>query len=185
MSISDEIFALFNARGHTAYLGEDVSQTEHALQAAHLAAQEGASDDLVVAALLHDIGHLTNGLPEDIAERGIDGHHEHAGAKWLKKNFKPEVTEPIRLHVAAKRYLCATEPSYHAGLSAASQRSLKIQGGPMGARELGQFESSPHARGAIRLRRWDDEAKVPGLAVPDLGHYRARIEAIARKPSEP
>jgi [1-hydroxy-2-(trimethylamino)ethyl]phosphonate dioxygenase len=184
MSISDEIFRLFEARGHTAYHGEAVSQREHALQAAHAAETEGAPDELIVAALLHDVGHLVNGHAEDVAEGGIDGRHEDAGAAWLAGSFGPEVVEPIRLHVAAKRHLCAVEPRYRDGLSLASRRSLELQGGPFRDAEISAFEANPHARSAVRLRRWDDAAKVPGRAVPELDHYRPRIEAAARRMAE-
>ena len=111
MSIVDEIMDLFARRGEAAYHGEAVSQTEHALQAAELAELEGAPDQLVVAALLHDVGHLLDGQDEDLANRGVDGRHEEAGRAWLSAHFGPEVTEPIYLHVAAKRYLCAADPA--------------------------------------------------------------------------
>src|SRR5262245_60075316 len=108
MKIIDEIFDLFTLRGNEAYFCEPVSQLDHALQTAHMAESSGATDHLIAAALLHDIGHLLYRLPEDVADRGIDTKHEMAGAAWLTKGFGEEVTEPIRLHVAAKRYLCAT-----------------------------------------------------------------------------
>jgi gamma-butyrobetaine dioxygenase len=177
VSIVDEILDLFARRGAAAYHGEAVSQAEHALQAAELAAREGAPDRLVVAALLHDLGHLLDGQDEDLARRGRDGRHEEAGCAWLVRHFGPEVTEPIRLHVAAKRYLCAVEPAYRDGLSPASRLSLALQGGPMSDRECAEFESHPAYREAVRLRRWDDAAKVPGLDVPGLEHYRSLLEA--------
>jgi gamma-butyrobetaine dioxygenase len=181
MQIVDEILELFATKGAAAYHGEDVSQEEHALQAAELAEREGASDALVVAALLHDVGHLLDGQDEDLALRGVDGRHEEAGCAWLERSFGPEVTEPIRLHVAAKRYLCTVEPPYAAGLSPASQLSLEVQGGLMTPAEVAEFESNPYFRDAIRLRHWDDTAKVPGLAVPGPSHYRERLEAVARR----
>ncbi|MGP0069043.1 MAG: phosphonate degradation HD-domain oxygenase [Isosphaeraceae bacterium] len=180
MKIVEDIVRLFARRGETAYHGEAVSQAEHGLQAAELAEQEGAPDALVVAALLHDVGHLLDGQDEDLANRGIDGHHEEAGSRWLARQFGPEVVEPIRLHVAAKRYLCAVDPAYLAGLSPASRLSLSVQGGPMDAEERAEFEANPYYRDAIRLRHWDDTAKVPGLEVPGLGHYHDRLEAAAR-----
>jgi [1-hydroxy-2-(trimethylamino)ethyl]phosphonate dioxygenase len=180
MRIVDEIMELFARRGETAYHGEDVSQAEHALQAAELAEQEDSPDSLVVAALLHDVGHLLDGQDEDLAVRGVDGHHEEAGSAWLTPHFGPEVIEPIRLHVAAKRYLCAVDPAYLDGLSPASQLSLSVQGGPMDAEECARFEANPYYREAIRLRYWDDTAKVPGLEVPGLGHYHDRLDAAAR-----
>jgi phosphonate degradation associated HDIG domain protein len=176
VTIVDEIMGLFARRGAAAYHGERVSQTEHALQTAELAARAGASDDLVVAALLHDVGHLLEGQDEDLAERGLDGHHEEEGCAWLAKHFGPEVTEPVRLHVTAKRYLCAVDPAYLASLSPASRMSLSLQGGPMDAEECATFESNPAYEDAIRLRRWDDTAKVRGLEVPGLECYRERLE---------
>ena len=180
MSIVDEIMDLFARRGEAAYHGEAVSQTEHALQAAELAELEGAPDRLVVAALLHDVGHLLEGQDEDLAGRGIDGRHEEAGRAWLSAHFGPEVTEPIYLHVAAKRYLCTVDPAYLAGLSPSSRLSLTLQGDLMGLEERAQFEKNPMYRDAVRLRHWDDTAKVPGLKVRGLEHYRERLEAAVR-----
>src|SRR5215469_14042757 len=138
MDVVDQILELFEARGAAAYLGEPVSQTEHALQAAHLAVLEGASDALVAAALLHDIGHLL-GPDDDAAERGIDAVHEDRGCSWLAPHFGPEVTEPIRLHVPAKRYLCRVDPRYRVLLSPASIRSLELQGGALTSGEAEAF----------------------------------------------
>jgi [1-hydroxy-2-(trimethylamino)ethyl]phosphonate dioxygenase len=180
MSIVDKIMDLFARHGQAAYHGEAVSQTEHALQAAELAELENAPDRLVVAALLHDVGHLLKGQDEDLAHRGVDGRHEEAGCAWLSTHFGPEVTEPIRLHVAAKRYLCAVDPAYLAGLSPSSRLSLTLQGGPMGIEEQAQFENHRYHRDAVRLRHWDDTAKVPGLKVLGLDHYRDRLQAAVR-----
>ncbi len=175
--IVDEIVRLFASKGQAAYHGEAVSQTEHALQSAHLAKTAGAPDALVVAALLHDVGHLIGGEAEDIADRGVDGRHEDEGADWLARHFGDAVAGPVRLHVAAKRYLCAVDAEYRARLSPASLRSLALQGGAMAADESARFEADPNHRAALMLRRWDDEAKVPGLAVPGLDRYRALLEA--------
>jgi predicted HD phosphohydrolase len=128
-----------------------------------------------VAALLHDVGHLLDGQDEDLAERGLDGRHEEAGCAWLAHHFGPEVTEPVRLHVAAKRYLCSMDPSYLEGLSPASRLSLSLQGGPMGDQERAEFERNPCWQDAVRVRYWDDTAKVPGLNVPGLEHYRDHL----------
>ena len=185
MHRAEAILRMFQERGEDAYLGEPVSQAEHALQAAHRAEADGAADALVVAALLHDVGHLLHDLDEDIAERGIDARHEHAGGSWLAQNFGPEVAEPARLHVDAKRYLCAVEGAYLDGLSPASKRSLSLQGGPMTPAEVARFAANPHQREAVRLRRWDDEAKVPGLDVPGLEHYLDRIVATLRDVEAP
>jgi phosphonate degradation associated HDIG domain protein len=181
MNIEDRIYQLFESGGNAAYFGEPVSQTEHALQTAHLAVTAGAPDTLIVAALLHDLGHLLHGLPEAIADQGIDGRHEAGGAAWLSLYFGPAVTDPIRLHVAAKRYLCAVEPAYLAQLSAASRQSLALQGGPFTSAEIEELEREPYYREAVQLRRWDDQAKVPGLAVPGLEDYRARLAAVLKE----
>lgn len=180
MGFADEIVRLFEARGRDAYHGEAVSQADHALQSAHRAEAEDAPDALVVAALLHDVGHLISGHREDAADRGIDDLHENAGAAWLARHFGPEVVEPIRLHVAAKRYLCAVEPGYLDRLSPASRLSLELQGGPLAGEEIAAFEAEPHHLEAVRLRRWDDEAKVPGLDVPGIGHYLERVEGVSK-----
>ncbi len=178
MKIVDDIFALFRDKGQGAYFGENVTETEHALQCAHLAEQSGANQELIAAALLHDVGHLLHGMSEDIAEHGIDGRHEDCGAVWLQKHFGPSVVDPVRLHVAAKRYLCAVEPDYRAGLSEASEKSLCLQGGPMTPDEVLQFEQEPRYRSAVAVRRWDDGAKVPNWQVPGVEHYRRCLESV-------
>ena len=176
----ETIARLFARKGHNAYLGERVSQAEHAFQSAHLAEKDGASDALVLAALLHDVGHIIEEEPKDLAQRGIDGCHETAGAAFLEILFGLDVAEPAQLHVDAKRYLCAVEPGYLDALSPASVLSLKLQGGPLAGTELARFEANPHRDDAVRLRRWDDLAKIPGLVVPGMAHYRDRIERLAR-----
>ncbi len=184
MNVVDVITRLFETGGNAAYFGEPVSQTEHALQTAHLAECEGAADALVVAALLHDVGHLLHGLPETIADKGVDGRHEAGGSAWLARQFGAAVTDPVRLHVAAKRYLCAVDPGYLARLSPASQWSLELQGGPFDADGVRAFEAEPFYKEAVRLRRWDDQAKIPGLAVPPLGSYVPRIAAALELAAE-
>jgi phosphonate degradation associated HDIG domain protein len=173
----DFVLRLFKERGDAAYLGEPVSQTEHALQTAWAAEQAGAGGALVAAALLHDVGHLLHDLPEDCALAGIDDAHEERGARWLAEHFGPEVAEPVRLHVAAKRFLCATDPTYAARLSEASRRSLRLQGGPFTPDEAAHFRARRHAEAAVVLRRLDEQAKVPGLRTPDLEHFRPYLEA--------
>jgi phosphonate degradation associated HDIG domain protein len=180
MTIVDTIMELFARRGQAVYLGEAVSQAEHALQAAALAEREGAPDRLVVAALLHDVGHLLDGQDEDLVHRGVDGRHEVAGCAWLARHFGRDVTEPIRLHVAAKRYLCSVNPEYLGGLSPASRLSLSLQGGPMNDEERAEFVRNATYDDAIRLRHYDDTAKVPGLDVPGLEHYRDRILSMLK-----
>jgi len=169
----DEIEALFARHGSETY-GEGVTQLEHALQTAALAEAEGADDALVVAALLHDVGHFLQPTDDSF------GYHKHdrSGGAWLAQRFGPAVSEPVRLHVAAKRYLCASEPDYFAKLSSASVHSLGKQGGPMSAAEAKAFAAEPHAKAATRLRRWDDGGKLDGLHVPDVEHYRERIARL-------
>jgi phosphonate degradation associated HDIG domain protein len=158
-----------------------VTQTEHALQAAQIAEREGRPAAQIVAALLHDIGHLMHDLPEDIADQGIDTQHESLASAWLSQHFGPEVSEPVRLHVAAKRYLCHAEAGYFDRLSEASKLSLTLQGGPMSAEEAARFRGEKFLQEALEVRRWDDEAKIVGAATPDLGHYRPMIEALLRR----
>jgi phosphonate degradation associated HDIG domain protein len=176
----DHIFVLFRDRGDAAYIGEPVSQTEHALQAAWAAERAGAVSPMIAAALLHDIGHLLHDLPETCADEGIDDRHEQLGARWLKQWFGADVVEPMRLHVAAKRFLCATDSDYLARLSPASLLSLKLQGGPMTAAEVQAFKGNPHALAAIALRGWDEEAKVAGMETPRLEHFRPSLLASLR-----
>ena len=174
----DAIFAGFAAHGADAYLGEEVTLREHMLQTAAAAERAGASPELVAAALLHDYGHLIHGGPEDAAEHGIDTEHEEVGFRFLEEHFPASVVDPVRLHVAAKRYLCAVEPEYLELLSPASLLSLELQGGPMGVEEIEAFEQLPHYGEACLLRRWDDEGKDPEAATPPLEHYRGVLEAV-------
>jgi [1-hydroxy-2-(trimethylamino)ethyl]phosphonate dioxygenase len=177
-TVADEVMAIFAVKGQSAYFGEDVSQLEHALQAAYCAQRSGAGAAFTVAALLHDIGHLIEETPEDIADLGIDAKHEELGHAWLSRRFNKEVFEPAYLHVSAKRYLCATDPAYLGKLSAASVQSLKLQGGPMSAAEVKAFEANEYYREAVALRHWDDEAKIVGLKTPPLEFYREMINAL-------
>jgi 2-aminoethylphosphonate-pyruvate transaminase len=179
-NVADAVAEFFARSGAELYFGEPVTQLEHALQCAALAQRAGARPPLVVAALLHDVGHLLHGRGESLADAGIDGQHEVVGHRWLTRFFGADVTEPVRLHVDAKRYLCATDPDYFSALSPASRRSLALQGGPLAADELSEFADSPFALDAVRLRRWDDGAKTPGVAVPALEHYRSLLLTVAR-----
>jgi phosphonate degradation associated HDIG domain protein len=181
MSIATETLALFARRGADTYFGERVSISEHMRQAAHFAQQEDAPAALVLAALLHDIGHLLEDVPDSLSDWTTDAHHEEVGSRWLAERFASEVADPVRLHVAAKRYLCATEPAYFARLSEASVHTLSLQGGPMSTDEVAAFERQRFFREAIRVRRWDDQGKVVGLATPPLDHHRSLIEAQARR----
>lgn len=179
MTVVESILQLFEARGDSEYGGEAVTQLEHALQAASLAEQEQATPELIVAALLHDVGHLLHDLPDDAPDDGIDDHHENAASNFLRRCFPQAVTEPIRLHVAAKRYLSAVEPEYVQTLSEPSIVSLQLQGGAMSPAEVDQFEANPFAQDAVRLRRWDDAAKVSNLPTPPLSHYADWIRQVA------
>lgn len=167
----DDILALFSRLGGRTYEGEGVTQVAHALQCATLAEQEGAGDALVCACLLHDAGHLWNDRGETPTARGIDDRHEDVAAARLAATFGPEVTEPVRLHVEAKRWLCAADAGYCAGLSADSIRSLALQGGPLDEEAARAFEARPFAREAIALRRWDDRAKDPAMETPPLERF--------------
>jgi phosphonate degradation associated HDIG domain protein len=178
MRVAEEILALFQRRGSDAYFGENVSTTEHCLQAAYFAQIAAAPPGLVLAALLHDIGHLVEDVPHDIAEWAVDAHHEEIGGRWLAERFPAEVSEPVRLHVPAKRYLLATDAGYFAKLSPASVITLKLQGGPMTALEVANFETERFHRDAVRVRQWDDQGKVAGLKTPGLGDYRALIQEL-------
>lgn len=175
-AVVDRILKLFRERGGSEYGGEAVTQLEHALQAAHFARTSGAGAALITAALLHDIGHLLHELPDDAPEQGIDDRHEELGQRWLARWFGPDVAEPVRMHVDAKRYLCAIEPAYRQHLSAPSLLSLELQGGPMSADDAARFRASPHCAEAVALRRWDDAAKVPGMVVAGLEEYVSSIE---------
>ena len=179
----DEVLDLYERRGGDPY-DEVVSQMAHALQSAARARDDGAPDHLVAAALLHDVGHLLDleirRGPAGAAPPDTDLRHEDSGAAWLRPLLPPEVTAPISLHVRAKRYLCAVDTGYGGRLSEGSVRSLALQGGPMDAEEIRRFEALPAHCDAVRLRRWDDDAKVVGAAPPGLAEYRPCLEALAR-----
>jgi phosphonate degradation associated HDIG domain protein len=187
MSPVDAIAELFASEGAADYLGEPVTVAEHLLQAGALAEAAGAPSALVAAALLHDAGHLRGADAEadeiELSGRdlmaGTDNNHGERGAQWLSGlRFPVSVTEPVRLHVAAKRYLCATEPTYFGQLSEASVYTLSVQGGPMTDAEAHEFEREPHAADAIAVRRWDDEAKDASADVPDFDHYRRLLASL-------
>ena len=175
------IAGLFAAEGAGEYPGEPVTQARHMLQAAALAEAAGAGPELVAAALLHDVGHFTGAVSGHQLMGGTDHRHGDQGADWLAQWFGPGVTEPVRLHVAAKRYLCAVEPGYFGALSAASVHTLRVQGGPMTPAQSAQFEASPWCQAALRLRRWDDAAKDPGAVVPPVGYYQRLLRQLVRQ----
>ncbi len=171
------IATLLERNGRHRYGLHDVNQLQHALQAATFAERASEPDAVIAAALLHDIGHMVHDLGENPAADGIDDKHEQVGHDFLVELFGPEVTEPVRLHVAAKRYLCATEPGYFEKLAPDSVLSLSLQGGPMSAPEQRDFESLPHHQAALRLRRYDEAAKEKDMATPDVAHF---LPAVAR-----
>lgn len=175
----DRIFDTLETEGVARYGMEAINQLEHALQCAALAEKEGADASLITAALLHDIGHLIHKLGI-AAERGIDDRHETLGEKLLRRWFGDDVVQPVALHVDAKRYLCTAEDDYFGRLSQASVRSLELQGGPFAEDDAEAFLSRPGAPEAVRLRRWDEEAKVKDLATPPLSHFRPYVEACLK-----
>lgn len=179
MDAMQQIRAAFERRGNEGY-GEGVSQLEHAVQCAAFAQRDGASPALIAAAYLHDIGHLLHDLPQDIADSGVDTQHESTGSAWLSQYFGPELTEPVRMHVAAKRYLAATEEGYFDLLSDASKLSLKLQGGPMTPEQAEAFEAEPFFADALRLRRWDEEGKIENYHGPSPAHFEAIAKTCLR-----
>ena len=174
----EQVITLFKAKGDRAYEGEGVTQLEHSLQSAHLAEQAGAPRELVCAALLHDVGHLLNDRGATPTLRGIDDLHQYAALPFLRPHFPEAVLGPIRLHVDAKRYLCATRPGYHDRLSEDSKRSLELQGGIFSAAEAERFIGQAYAAEAVRVRFWDDAAKIVGAATPDLAHFERFLREV-------
>ena len=177
--MTQTIIDLFEKRGNERYGKEDVTQLQHALQCAALAQAEEAGAVLVTAALLHDIGHLMGEehMPATTTENLDDGHEEKAH-EWLNTLFGPEVADPVRLHVAAKRYLCTVDPSYSQKLSPTSYKSYLDQGGPMSDAERRAFEAEPHYQAALRLRHWDDQAKAPDLQTPEITAFVPYLEEV-------
>jgi phosphonate degradation associated HDIG domain protein len=178
--LRQELLGIYAGRATRRYGLSAVNQLQHALQAAHRAETEGCTPATVLASLLHDVGHMIHELGEDPAGRGIDDVHEELGARWLTERFGPDVTEPVRLHVAAKRYLCATESDYFGKLSPDSVRSLELQGGLMSADEVASFRKLPYWEEAVRLRRYDEAAKDPRAVTPDFDHFLRHVEACRK-----
>lgn len=177
LSDLDEIY---ERRAHARYGRTRLSQRAHALQAGGLAIEAGLVPALVVAALLHDVGHMVHELGEYPAGRGIDDRHDLVGAAWLGQIFGPDVTEPVRLHVAAKRFLCATEPGYRDRLAPEDLLSLDLQGGPMDAAEQRAFEREVYAGDALALRRIDDAACDPERSGPSWATFSEVIRSVAQ-----
>lgn len=174
----EAVIDLMTTRGGDSYFGEPVTVLEHCLQAAFFARQSGSSDALIVAALLHDVGHLLHEQGENVAEAGVDTRHEDLGNTMLATHLPAAATEPIRMHVAAKRYLCFADAAYRTALSPSSVLSLGLQGGPMSREAAQAFLALPFTQDAIALRQWDDEAKVPGMPVPDAHSYLPVLKAL-------
>jgi len=169
---------IFQRRGAESYLGEDVTMAEHMLQGAMLAEKENAPDELVVAALLHDIGHYTSEFGVYSPEDTEDNYHDAAGGRVLRPYFPQVVTQCVALHVRAKRYLCAVDPDYMGKLSEASVHSLSLQGGPMQPEEVSEFEQQPFYKEALKVRIWDDEGKVAGVKTKNFNDYKAVIQRV-------
>lgn len=184
LSLSD-ICILFGRKGGRAYDGERVTQLEHALQTAARAEEAGSSPALVTAALLHDLGHLLNDQGETPTLRGIDDLHQLAALPFLRHLFADDVLAPIKLHVDAKRYLCATRADYLDALSVDSKRSLALQGGIFTPEDANAFIAQPFAADAVAVRLWDDLAKIAGAPTPPLAHYVPALEAAQRTAAAP
>lgn len=178
-----DILELFVFKGHVAYDGEGISQIEHAWQCGQLAQHAGATPELQLASWLHDVGHLMTDLQGSPTLDGIDDLHENRGAQAIHALWGPEVAEPVRLHVPAKRFLVATHPGYADTLSPDSVRSLALQGGPMDAAEVAQFRSNPYARDAQQLRSWDDNGKRLGWFAVDVHHALTELQALMQRVS--
>ena len=180
-ALRQELLEIFVGRATRRYGLSAINQLQHALQAAALAEADDAPPATVLASLLHDVGHMIHDLGEDPAARGIDDVHEELGARWLAKHFTPDVVEPVRLHVAAKRYLCATESDYFGKLSPDSVRSLELQGGLMSADEIEAFRRLPFCAEAVQLRRYDEAAKDPHAKTADFDHFLRHVESCRLK----
>ena len=169
---------IFERRGGEEYLGEPVTMAEHMLQGAHFAEKAGEREEIIVAALLHDIGHFTSEFGTFSMNDTEDRFHEEAGAEVLERFFPSIVTDCVRHHVAAKRYLCATRPEYFRRLSVASVHSLNLQGGPMNADEVIQFERNPNIKDIVRVRHYDEAGKEPNLATKPFSHYAPMVQRV-------
>ncbi len=170
---------IFDRRGDDEYLGEPVTMSAHMLQCAQFAEKNGDKPEVVVAALLHDIGHFTSEFGSFSMSDTEDRYHEEAGAKLLQPFFPDLVIDCIRFHVPAKRYLCCVDPGYYDALSVASVHSLKLQGGPMSRDEAEQFESNANVDAIVKVRRYDDRAKIPDHPTPDFHHYAPLVQQVA------
>ena len=181
MDIVEELRNIYATKGLETFEGDRIcSQTAHGLQTAQNAENHGAAAAMITAALLHDIGRIINPRDRELTDRGKDAKHEIVARKFLEQWFGPEVTMPILHHVAAKRYLVATDPTYRRKLSGGSTRSMTGQGGMLSEAEIGAFIARPFAREGVILRRWDDKAKSPDAKTPPFDHYVPHIEACLK-----
>lgn len=179
MKTFNEIVEIFESASAEEYLGEDITLVEHMIQTAELAREAHAPSWLVVAALLHDIGHILLPNAAEAQDGGIDLHHDEVGARWIAKRFPNNVVEAVRLHVDAKKYLVSTDQSYFDLLSEASKRTLEIQGGIFSKEEAEQFINRKFAREAILLRLWDDAGKIRGLSISTIYNFKEDLILVA------
>jgi len=170
---------IFERRGGEEYLGEPVTMAEHMLQGATIAEQNNQSEEIIVAALLHDIGHFTSEFGTFSMDDTEDKFHEEAGAKVLEEFFPSIITDCVRYHVAAKRYLCATKPEYFNRLSEASIHSLNLQGGPMNEDEVVEFEKNPNIKEIVQVRYLDDAGKHADMKTPAFAHFAPMVQRVA------
>jgi phosphonate degradation associated HDIG domain protein len=177
-TLAAELAAIYDSGGRERYGLEEISQLQHALQSAARAEAEGEAPEMIVAALLHDIGHMIAGLGDNPADAGIDNAHQRVGANWLRARLGARIAEPVRLHVDAKRYLCAVDPAYQATLAPDSVLSLKLQGGPLTKAGIETFLAEPFAQDAIKLRRLDDLAKDPDAQTPDFAYFLRYLDGV-------
>jgi [1-hydroxy-2-(trimethylamino)ethyl]phosphonate dioxygenase len=180
-TIVDFLGSIFDRRGGEEYLGEPVTMGEHMLQGATIAEQNGQPEEIIVAALLHDIGHFTSEFGTFTMDDTEDRHHEDAGGEVLERFFPTVITDCVRYHVAAKRYLCATRPEYLSLLSEASVRSLNLQGGPMQPDEVAAFESNPNLEKIVAVRYLDDAGKHPQMVTPDFWHFAPMVQRMVNR----
>ncbi|MDW8330980.1 MAG: HD domain-containing protein, partial [Cyclobacteriaceae bacterium] len=174
VDVVNEILGIYRSVGYTEYDGEPVSHLEHMLQAAQLAMDEGFDDEVILAAFLHDIGHIAVERNEQSKMMGYGiVHHEKTGADFLRvRGFPEKICQLVEHHVTAKRYLVYSEPEYFQSLSEASRETLRHQGGPMKAEEAQAFERHPYFTLFVRMRRWDDQAKQVNGRMADLNIIR-------------
>jgi [1-hydroxy-2-(trimethylamino)ethyl]phosphonate dioxygenase len=180
-TIVDFLGSIFDRRGGEEYLGEPVTMGEHMLQGATIAEQNGQPEEIIVAALLHDIGHFTSEFGTFTMDDTEDRHHEDAGGEVLERFFPTVITDCVRYHVAAKRYLCATRPEYLSLLSEASVHSLNLQGGPMQPAEVAAFESNPNLEKIVAVRYLDDAGKHPQMVTPDFWHFAPMVQRMVNR----